>query len=134
MNSDASPPSFELPTPHPAGSSENTPSSNEKTAARPELSPIPSAPPTQPVLPPPPHPIFNQPGKSSTSPSRAAKSVTDDLHAEDSDLIEKEWVQKAKQIIAATKEDPHIQNREMGRIKADYLKKRYNKDIKLEEA
>lgn len=55
------------------------------------------------------------------------------LVAEDSDLIEKEWVVKAKQIVAATREDPHLQNKEMSRFKADYLKKRYNKDIKLEE-
>ena len=54
--------------------------------------------------------------------------------AEDNDLIEKEWVVKAKQIVASTREDPHAQNKEINRFKADYLKKRYNKDIKLEES
>lgn len=53
--------------------------------------------------------------------------------ADDSDLIEKEWVDKAKQIVARTKDDPHSQNKELTHMKADYLKKRYNKDIKLEE-
>lgn len=53
--------------------------------------------------------------------------------ADDTDLIEKEWVDKAKQIVNHTKHDPHQQNKEMNMMKADYLKKRYNKDIKLSE-
>lgn len=53
--------------------------------------------------------------------------------AEDSDLIEKEWVEKAKHIVEQTKHDPHLQNREMNNIKAEYLKQRYNKDVKLSE-
>lgn len=53
--------------------------------------------------------------------------------AEDNDLIEKEWVDKAKQIVEHTKHDPHLQNKEMNIMKADYLKKRYNKDLKLSE-
>ena len=55
------------------------------------------------------------------------------LMADDTDLIEKEWVIKAKAIVAQTKDDPHQQNREMNKVKADYLKKRYNKDLKLNE-
>lgn len=51
--------------------------------------------------------------------------------ADDSDLIEKEWVIKAKEIVARTAHDPHLQNKEMTKFKADYLKKRYNKDINL---
>ncbi len=53
--------------------------------------------------------------------------------ADDSDLIEKEWVAKAKEIIARTKFDPHEQNKEVGLVRADYMKKRYNKDIKTVE-
>ena len=53
--------------------------------------------------------------------------------ADDSDLIEKEWVDKAKHIVEHTKHDPYRQNKEMTNMKADYLKKRYNKDIKLSE-
>ena len=54
--------------------------------------------------------------------------------ADDSDLIEKEWVEKAKAIVAGTRDDPFIQNREVNRFKAEYIKKRYNKDIKVPEA
>ena len=53
--------------------------------------------------------------------------------AEDTDLIEKEWVDKAKQIVDRTKHDPHQQSSEMNMMKVDYLKKRYNKDVKLSE-
>lgn len=55
---------------------------------------------------------------------------TGGLMADDADLIEKEWVLKAKAIVAHTRNDPHQQNVEMTNIKADYLKKRYNKDLK----
>lgn len=51
--------------------------------------------------------------------------------ADDADLIEKEWVAKAKEIVARTKNDPYMQNKEVEIMKADYMKKRYNKDIKL---
>lgn len=51
--------------------------------------------------------------------------------AGDTDLIEKEWVLKAKQIVEQTRDDPFRQNAEMHKIKAEYIKKRYNKDIKL---
>jgi len=50
--------------------------------------------------------------------------------ADDADLIEKEWVDKAKEIVAQTSHDPYLQNQEMNKVKADYLKKRYNKDLK----
>lgn len=52
--------------------------------------------------------------------------------AEDVDLIEKEWVEKAKSIVTNTRNDPYAQNQELNRFKADYMQKRYNKDIKIE--
>lgn len=53
--------------------------------------------------------------------------------AADDDLIEKEWVLRAKAIVAKTKDDPHLQNKELNLYKADYIKKRFNKDIKVSE-
>lgn len=53
--------------------------------------------------------------------------------AEDTDLIEKEWVERAKRIVEHTRHDPHLQTQEMSNMKADYIKKRYNKDIKLSD-
>jgi hypothetical protein len=62
-----------------------------------------------------------------------AGGQTTGMIADDADLIEKEWVIRAKGIVLQTKDDPHTQNREMNKVKADYLKKRYNKDLKVIE-
>lgn len=56
---------------------------------------------------------------------------TKHLAAEDLDLIEKEWVQKAKEVVGYTQGDPYEQNKELNKIKADYIKKRYNRTINL---
>ena len=61
----------------------------------------------------------------------SSASSTHGLAAEDADLIEKTWVEKAKQIVLETRGDPYNQNKEINKVKADYIKKRYNKDIKL---
>ena len=53
--------------------------------------------------------------------------------AEDIDLIEKAWVEKAKDIVKATHGDPYSQNKELNKVKADYIKKRYDKDVKVIE-
>ena len=49
--------------------------------------------------------------------------------AADDDLIEKEWVDKAKAIIVKTKDDPYQRELQVGKLQADYLKKRYGKDL-----
>lgn len=59
------------------------------------------------------------------------QTSTKHLEAEDLDLIEKEWVLKAKQVVDQTQGDPYEQNKELNKIKADYIKKRYNRAIKL---
>jgi hypothetical protein len=51
--------------------------------------------------------------------------------ADDGDLIEKEWVVKAKAIVEHNREDPYKQSEELTVFKADYMQKRYNKIIKL---
>ena len=51
------------------------------------------------------------------------------LNAGDDDLIEKEWVDKAKKIITETKDDPHQREQEVGKLQADYLRKRYGKEL-----
>jgi hypothetical protein len=50
---------------------------------------------------------------------------------DDGDLIEKEWVNKAKQIVERTRNDPYKQSEELTVFKADYMKKRYDKTIKV---
>lgn len=61
----------------------------------------------------------------------AQAQASDDLPAvaADDDLIEKEWVDKAKQIISDTRDDPAAREKQVGRLQADYLKKRYGKQL-----
>jgi len=49
--------------------------------------------------------------------------------AADEDVIEKEWVDKAKQIILSTKDDPHGRSSKVSELQKDYLQKRYGKVI-----
>lgn len=58
------------------------------------------------------------------------QAVSDDdvpVIAGDDDLIEKEWVDKAKKIIALTRGNPYEQAKAIAALQADYLKKRYNR-------
>jgi hypothetical protein len=57
----------------------------------------------------------------------------DDAHsiAEDNDVIEKEWVDRAKKIVSLTANDPFIEAKELNKLKATYIKKRFNKDLPL---
>jgi hypothetical protein len=63
--------------------------------------------------------------------SQNTTSIPIPPEAEDSDLIEKEWVERAKQIVAHTRHDPHEQQKALSLMKADYMKKRYNRDVKV---
>jgi hypothetical protein len=65
------------------------------------------------------------------TPAPAVGDDTNPTSAADDDLIEKEWVEKAKKVIADTKHDPHLQEQEVSRLQADYLKKRYGKTVSL---
>ncbi len=76
-------------------------------------------------------PVQSPPSKSVVTQQQAG--TYDDMVAEDIDLIEKEWVERAKAIVEKTRNDPHEQNKELSRMKAEYIKKRYNKDVKVSE-
>ena len=51
--------------------------------------------------------------------------------ADDKDVIEPEWVHKAKAIVNSTIDDPYKQSEDLTVLKADYMQKRYNKIVKL---
>lgn len=65
--------------------------------------------------------------------TQVSQTVVDDtpLVAADQDLIESVWVDKAKKIVQETRNDPYLQESKVSQLQADYLKKRYGKDIKL---
>lgn len=88
--------------------------------------------PTVPSVPaPPPQP---QPDPSSdAATSTTSASVANPTVADDVDVIEKEWVDRAKKVVNDTKNDPHLQEKEVSKIQADYLMKRYGKKMKITE-
>lgn len=70
---------------------------------------------------------------TATTAASITQPINDDnpLVAADNDLIEKEWVDRAKHIVNSTKDDPYRQEQEVSRMQADYLKKRFGKEIKV---
>lgn len=92
---------------------------------------------SQPTPPPAPPQILPQaqplpvPAPQPSTAAAASQVAIDDtpLVAADEDLIEKEWVDKAKKIVTETKSDPYAQEDKVSRLQADYIKKRYGKDI-----
>lgn len=55
------------------------------------------------------------------------------LTAADEDLIEKEWVDKAKEIITETKDDPYTRTARVNELQRNYLQKRYGKVVGASE-
>ncbi|HTB48742.1 MAG TPA: hypothetical protein VK712_01525 [Verrucomicrobiae bacterium] len=116
----------------PSSGLEAGPPSVEQLPAKPERAPTkaqtaPVAVPAIPLPLPPAIPLAQT--VQDDSASAAQSSVPAAL--DDPDLIEKEWVTKAKQIVERTKDDPHQQSEELTMFKADYIKQRYGKTIKL---
>jgi hypothetical protein len=63
-----------------------------------------------------------------TTPTAAAAPAP--LVAEDVDVIEPEWVKRAEEAVAANREDPHAEEVAVEAIQIEYLKKRYDIDVK----
>jgi hypothetical protein len=79
-------------------------------------------------------PVVNIPVKDVKTPQIGQTTTGSGLTADDTDLIEKQWVSRAKTIVAQTQDDPYKQKKEMGKVKADYIKKRFNKTIPTDDA
>ena len=82
------------------------------------VQPAPALPPLPVVLP-------------TATPAQQVSHDTNPTVAADEDLIEKEWVEKAKKVVSDTKHDPYLQGKEVSKLQADYLKKRYGKTVNL---
>jgi len=55
------------------------------------------------------------------------------LIAKDDDLIENEWIKKAKKIVTETQDDPHKQEEAVSKLQVDYLKKRFGRELGVAE-
>lgn len=76
--------------------------------------------------------ITTTPTASTTSDSTVVNDTSQLFNpstANDEDLIEKEWVDRAKKIIADTPNDPHKREQEVSKLQSDYIKKRYGREL-----
>jgi hypothetical protein len=71
--------------------------------------------------------VAAQPGQA------AATGASGQSSDEDDTAIEKEYINKAKAIVQQTSTDPFTQAKEISKIKAELLKRRYGKELKLSE-
>lgn len=60
-------------------------------------------------------------------------TVRDTILIVNDDLIEKEWVNKAKQIVSETRDNPYQREVDVNKLQSDYLKKRYGKELGVAE-
>jgi len=83
----------------------------------------------------PPMPGVSQPQQQTPMPSAMPMStdVAASAQPEDETALDQEWVTKAREIVLRTHSDPYLQSKELSKIKAQYIKVRYNKDIKTVE-
>jgi hypothetical protein len=77
----------------------------------------------------PPAEIPQQPFAGSQAPATDMAAV----QADDDSAVDQEWITKARDIVSKTHADPYLQSQEISKIKAQYIKVRYNKDIKTAE-
>ena len=91
--------------------------------SRHEAEPMPQPIMPQPVTLPAPQPVADDTTTTQQSDSDSPQVAGDE------DLIEKEWVDKAKKIISDTRDDPYRREQEVGKLQSDYLKKRYGKEL-----
>lgn len=67
---------------------------------------------------------LNQPANPAANPAPANPK---------DDKMEKQWVEGVKKMLEKNKDDPYRQSKDLELFKAEYIKKRYNKDIKVSE-
>jgi hypothetical protein len=134
-NRGEAPANFELPPRPPSPEDEvKQEQSVEAPAARPETS---GNRPQAPALPAIPddipladQPVIAAPPQDVTTPAPDdAQTVT-----QNPDHIEREWIDKVKNVVASTHDDPYLQKDQMSKVKAEYIRKRFNKQIKTDEA
>ena len=71
--------------------------------------------------------VYDDTSDNSVIPQPTPDDAT--LIANDDDLIEKEWVDKAKKIIAETRDDPYRREVEISKLQIEYIRRRYGREI-----
>lgn len=76
-----------------------------------------------------PMPVMAAPTAADSPSAPPASSGMSPLVAADEDLIEKEWVDRAKKIVGDTKDDPYTQEEAVSGLKKEYKEKRYGRGL-----
>jgi len=112
---------------------ESSPDRRPEGLSNPETAPgqsFKAAPPLMPVLP----KLDNTtPQFAITQDDQTGHGTIPVLSDESRDLIAKEWITRAKRIVEQTRGDPHKQSQEFNKLKAEYVKQRYNMTIKVND-
>jgi hypothetical protein len=128
-------PSFEIPpAPSPEGEAQHehaveAPAAQPETVGKQAPKPVP-LPPVPDDVPAVDQPVIAAPPADATVPMATSSHAP----ASDTDRIEPVWVNRIRDTVARTHDDPYIQSSEMSKIKAEYNLKRFNKQIKTDEA
>ncbi|HEY5667676.1 MAG TPA: hypothetical protein VIR03_00765 [Candidatus Saccharimonadales bacterium] len=59
--------------------------------------------------------------------------VQESVQNENETAVDQEWIGKAREVIERTHTDPYTESNILSRLKAEYIKARYNKEIKVVE-
>lgn len=92
-----------------------------------ERSPVEFAPPQPPM--PIVMPATAQPVAEPATLPQTISSSANPTAANDDDVIEMEWVHRAKQIIIQTKDSPFAREKAIAELQRDYLMKRYGRQV-----
>ena len=128
-------PNFELPAQPRSNETENQQleKAAETAAARPEQAGKQAK---QPVLPTTLDlPVADTPTIAIPGADDSAQTQSDHrTQSEDSDRIDSVWINKTKAVISQTRSDPYEQKVQVSKVKAEYIQKRFNKQVKIDEA
>ena len=64
---------------------------------------------------------------SQSSPQAISTAPPVTAQTSDETAIEQEWIEKAKEVVARTQDDPYMQNRLLSELKTQYLATRYGR-------
>ena len=124
-------PNLNLPPPVvESGSADSGTAQAEQAPATPETAPMPSQATPAAAMPVFPTTQVDNSGQASSD-DKTTSGMPMPKMLDDKDLIEKEWVEKAKAIVQKTADDPYKQTEEVSVLKADYLQENFNKTLKL---
>jgi type IV secretory pathway VirB10-like protein len=100
---------------------------NHAQASQPAMQDPNTVPPVMPIAPP------NQQTQPATPQNTQTNAPQPQNPPEHKDLIDKEWLGRVKQVVAQYRYDPHEQSKKVALLRAEYLKRQYNKDVKVED-